>query len=137
MADANLNAAILVAIKSRVATIPIECPVTWGDIDFEPDGEMYLRATYIPNQNIRRALSGDAAHRRLSLLQVDVFSERNEAVEVIFQLAGIVADHFPADQRMVAEGATVRVTKAPDVAQVLPSGAYVMVPVTIQLETLA
>jgi hypothetical protein len=127
------------AIKAQVevAVAAMSLPVAWPNESFvKPEGN-YLRVTHVPNTNQRRSLRGADAHRRLSLLQIDVFGKKNLDASVSTELAGRVATYFPADFVMVLNGVRTRVVKAPDVAQSLPGDTHVQTPVMIQLECLA
>ena len=135
----TIPTAIWEAVKARVLTLPLGLPMAMPLLDFTTPAENgpYLRVTFIPARNIRRALSGSGAHRRIFLLQIDVFTPRNEELSVGIERAGKIAEHFPSDLRMRFDNIGVRVAAEPFVAQMLTDGAYGMVPVTIQLETLA
>jgi len=132
----SIETSIWLALRARIEALTLSpaLPIAWPNESFTPPSSGYLRVTWIPNINRRLFLGSADAHQRLSLLQVDVFAKKNQNVAVALEIAGKVAQHFPADLRMTAQGITCRVIKAPDVAQPLPDDAFLMVPVTIAIE---
>lgn len=141
----TIETKIWIALKARMSALvlsPVH-PVAWPNEAFSPptnpDGSPkgYLRVNHIPNINNRLFLNGANPHQRLSLLQIDVFEKINEDASVAIELAGLVAAHFPADLKMIFQGVGSRVTRAPEVAQSIPDGSYLMTPVTVPIEVLA
>lgn len=119
---------------SLVAFLGLPC--AWPEEAFKVPAGNYVRVSYIPNIVTRRALRGSDAHRRLMLVQVDVFVATPQDAAVGIELAGKVAEHFPADYKMRYSGTTVRVRQAPSPAQALPGTGHTQYPVMIDLETL-
>lgn len=145
MGNPTVETKTWLALKSRLATLvlnPVH-PIAWPNVSFSqpvdsngaPKG--YLRATWVPNSNNRLFLKGADPHERLSLLQVDVFEKINEDAAVAIEVAGLVAEHFPADLKMAYSGIIARVQRSPDVAQAMPQDVYVQVPVTIPIVVFA
>ncbi len=127
------------ALFSRVAALLLSpaLPVAWPNVSFAKPAGGYLRVTHIPNTSRRLFLASNAPHQRLGLVQVDVFVPKNQGASGATEIAGQVAQHFPADLPMRADGLTVRVTKAPDIGPALADDTHWQVPVTIRYEAFA
>lgn len=134
----TVETSIWLALRARVASLALSpvLPVNYPNEAFTPPATGYLRVTWIPNTTRRLFTGSTAPHERLGLLQIDVMAKLNQNAAVAMEIAGIVAEHFPADLRMTAHGVTCRVTKAPSVAMPMPGDAFLQVPVTISVEAL-
>lgn len=135
----TIETALWLALRARVEALALSpvLPVAWPNESFNAPLSGYLRVSWIPNLNRRLFIGSNDPHQRLSLLQIDVFAQKNQNAAVAIEIAGKVAAHFPTDLRMSAHGVTARVTKAPDTAQPLTDGTHLMVPVTVSIETFA
>lgn len=134
----TVETAIWLALKARVQALSLSpaLPIAWPNQSFNKPTGGYLRVTHVPNIN-RRILIASGPHQRLGLLQIDVFAEKNRDAAVAIETAGLVAAHFPCDLRMNYGTVSVRVTKAPDVAQAIENDSHLQFPVTVQYETFA
>lgn len=131
--------AIKEVLFARLATLvlaPVHS-VAWPNLSFTPPaGGRYLEPRFIPNSVNRLIIDTDGPHRRLGFLQVNVRDALNQGTR-IDDIAGAVADHFPADLRLHhAIGLSVRITADPSPSPMLvennPPG--VLVPVLIPFE---
>lgn len=131
-----IETALWLAIRARVEALVLTpaLPIAWPNESFAKPSGGYLRVTWVPNMNRRVFLRGSDPHQRLSLLQIDVFAQKNQNAAVAIEIAGKVAAHFPADLKMSAHGIAARVTKAPEVAQPIDDTTHLMVPVTMSIE---
>ncbi|MCO6050842.1 DUF4128 domain-containing protein [Mesorhizobium sp. RP14(2022)] len=134
----SIETKIWMALKTRAETMvaSLGLPASWPNQDFTPPSGNYLRISHIPNINTRPFLASDEPHRRMSILQIDVFAKKNQDIAVSTELAGKVAAFFPPDLPMRFDGVTVKVSKAPDVAQALPTDTHMQVPVSIRVEAI-
>ena len=136
----TLEASMFQALKARVATLPMIAthPVIWStETTASPDvSTRYLRATWIPNRVTRLFIGSSAPHQRPGLLQIDVMEPKMYGEDSAIEIAGQVAEHFPADLPMYSVDLRVRVTQAPDIGPVL-AGTHLQVPVTIRVEAFA
>jgi hypothetical protein len=134
----TIESSIEAALFARVASFSASpaLPVAWPNVSFTAPSR-YLRVTHIPNANERLFLNGSDPHRRFGLLQLSVFTDKNKGSAAATELAGQVAAHFPADLPMRRGGLTVRVERAPDIAQAIPEDAHWHVPVTVRYEVFA
>jgi hypothetical protein len=93
-------------------------PLAWPNIPFPDEGEdkptTFVEVRHFPNRNTR-VLLGAAPHMRQGILQFTIYTPRNEGYDLATQLAGEIADHFPADLFLFEDDVKVRVQKAPDV----------------------
>jgi hypothetical protein len=137
----SIETSIWLALRAHITSLVLTpaLPIAWPNEDFTKPGPKlgYLRVTWIPNLNRRRAVTSSGTHQRLSLLQIDVFAPKNQNVAVAMEIAGKVAEHFPADQRMAFQGVRARVTAAPQIAQPINDDTHILVPVTVSIEVLA
>jgi hypothetical protein len=135
----SIETQIWLALKGRVQSLVLSpvLPIAWPNEDFTKPLTGYLRVTHVPNVNRRLMIGSAGKHQRIGLLQVDVFSKKNENAAVAAETAGQVAAWFPTDLRMRYGAVTVRVTKAPDVAQAIADDTHWLTPVTIAYEAFA
>lgn len=143
---------IWLALKSRVATIAgyAANQFAWPMVPFTPpqaDGRPlpYLDVAHMPNRNSRTLIGSKGPMQRPGILQIALMWPASEIgtgtgkthPDVLVQQAGDIAAHFSTDLCMAFQGVSVRVTKAPDVAQPTRDDAYWRVPVSIFYETYA
>lgn len=134
----TVESLILDALMARVNGIGIGYPVAWPNVDYTPPADQkYLAVAFLPNRNQRVAITTTTPHRRGGLLQVSVYWPRGKGIAAPLDIAGKVAEHFPADLILAAGGVTIRVTQAPDVAGLLHEDQAVQVPVSIYWEAFA
>src|SRR5690349_358560 len=135
----TIQSSIEMALFTRMASLTLSpaLPIAWPNVSFSPPTTGYLRVTHVPNIARRIFLNGSDPHQRLGLLQLDVFQPLNKGASAATELAGKVAEWFPADLKMATGAVTVRVTKASDIAQAIADDAFWFVPVTCQYEAWA
>ena len=126
------------AVFARVAALSLSpaMPVAWPNAAFNPPPAGYLRVSHIPNINRRLFIGSDGPHQRLGLLQISVFVPLNEGASKATEIADAVAAHFPPDLRMRSGGVTVRVERAPEIAQGMPDDTYWHVPVVVRYQAI-
>lgn len=148
MTAPTIETKISEAIRARVASLPMAATYTivWtdGPLPKKPNGEpetsytpdprkRYLRVTWTPNQTQRQFIGSKDPHRRPGVLQIDVFGTVSQGSPRAIEVAGQVAQHFPADLKLSFSGVKVRVLRAPSVFAPF-IGAHVQVPVVVELE---
>lgn len=136
---------IALALQVRVASLPLPYSVIWTDDEpaTKPTaGGMpapYIEAHHEPNRTVRLLIKADAPHERPGLLlltlcwpiaKVGTGSGKTHR-NAIREQAGQIAAHFRADLRMIFEGVSVRLTKAPDVLGAYRDDAYLRTQVRI------
>jgi hypothetical protein len=135
-----IETSIFQALKARVNTLPMIAtyPVVWAtDDSYKPTASTrFLRVTWIPNRVNRIMIGSTDPHQRPGLLQIDVMERKTVGEGVAIEIAGQVAEHFPADLPMDFDDVCVRVTQAPDVGPVFVA-THIQVPVTVRVETFA
>jgi hypothetical protein len=139
MSEPTVETSIWLALKARVTSLALSpvLPIAWPNQSFIKPASGYLRVTHTPNTNRRILIASNGPHQRLGLLQIDAFAPKNQDAVIATQTAGLVAAHFPADLKMIYGDVTVRVTKAPDVAQSFETDTHWKVPVTVSYECFA
>lgn len=145
MSVPTIETTIAEAIRARVATLPMAAsyeivwtdgPLPAGKQTYTPDPlKRYLRVTWTPNATQRQFIGSNDPHRRPGVLQIDVFGTVSQGSARAIEVAGQVAQHFPADLAMTFMGAKVRVMKTPSVGPVFVD-THLHVPVLAELETL-
>lgn len=142
---AAVETKIWLALKARVQTLPLSYPIDWPRVPFtKPQSanpvlpDPYLEVRLLPNTSQRIFIGSGDPHRRLGILQVSLMypvarTQGTVDWEAQFsQIGGTIATHFRTDLRMTFDGVTVRVEKAPDVAQPFRDDAYWRVPVSVR-----
>lgn len=142
---ATIETKIAQAIQARVATIALPYTVIWTDDEpaaLPTSGGQpapYVEAHHEPNRTVRLLIASDAPHERPGLILLTLCwpiaklgtgsgkTHRN----AIREQAGKIAAHFRADLRMIFDGVSVRVTKAPDVLGAFRDDAYLRTQVRI------
>jgi hypothetical protein len=112
-------------------------PAVWFDGPaYTPNANTpYIRAAWIPNSTNRIFLGSSDPHQRLSLLQLDFMAPKSWTGVQATQVAGQIAQHFPADLRMTFGDVICRVTAAPHVAAPMAGDVYLQCAVTVGVET--
>ncbi|TPK14166.1 MULTISPECIES: DUF4128 domain-containing protein [unclassified Mesorhizobium] len=130
---------IWLALKGRVQTLTLSpvLPIAWPNEDFTKPITGYLRVTHVPNINRRLFIGSTDPHQRIGLLQIDVFAKKNQDASVAAEISGHVAAWFPTDLQMPYGAISLRVTKAPDVAQPIADDTHWQTPVTVSYEAFA
>lgn len=108
------------ALFTRALALSItgDPPLAWPNIPFPDEGEdkplTFIEVRHFPNRNTRVLISA-APHMRQGILQFTIFTPRNDGYDLATQLAGEIAEHFPADLDMFEDDVRVRVQQAPDI----------------------
>lgn len=146
----SIETKLWMALKARVETLPGGFTINWPLEPFnKPQAgkrhQPYVEVRHLPNQVNRRFIGSDDPQERPGILQLTICwpaadvgtgSGKTHPDELI-QRAGEVAAHFPTDLKMRFDGVTVRVEKAPDVAQPYRDEAYWRVPVGVYYDCFA
>lgn len=117
------------ALQVRVASLGLPYAIRWtDDAPSAPPAsgaapEPYIEAHHEPNRNVRHFVGSTDPHERPGLLlltlcwplsRVGIGSGKAHR-DAIREIAGQIAEHFPADLAMDFQGIRVRVTKTSDV----------------------
>lgn len=97
----------------------------------------YLAVSILPNNNTRFLLDGSGPSMYQGILQIVVVSPLDKGTQTPTRIAGLVAEHFPADMALFSGGTRVTLTKAPDVASPLKNDVSWDVPISIYYEAFA
>lgn len=127
---------IMAALFARVASFDIEpARIAWPNKAFTPPADQkYLRVMFVPNTAGRVTIDSDGQHQNMGLLQVSVYWTKNQGESAVRERAAAVAAHFPCDHKLDAGSCRVRITKRPDVRDLIVEDAAVQIPVMIQWE---
>jgi hypothetical protein len=143
-----IETSIWMALRGRVETLPFsivpQTAISWPKKPFtkpQANGQPapYIEVRHLPNRVERIFIDGGAPHRRPGIMQLDYLAPVAGSLDdiQITEMAGRIAAHFPADLKLTAQGATVRIERAPDVSQGFADGAYWRVPVSIRYDCFA
>lgn len=137
------------ALRARVASLA-GFAINWPLEPFTPPqggGKPlpYVECRHLPNAPVRRFIGSGDPHERPGILQLTLCWPASEIgngsgkahPDELIQRAGEIAAHFPTDFPMRFEGVTVRVERAPDVAQPYRDDAYWRVPVSVRYDCFA
>lgn len=112
--------------------------VAWPNAAFSPPADQrYLRVQFIPNVANRITIDSDGPHQHLGLLQVSVCWTKGKGEPAPREVAAAVAAHFPCDFKLASGGLVVRITKRPDVRDMIVEDARVQIPVIVAWECFA
>ncbi len=114
-------------------------PIAWPNVGtFTPPADhRYLRVQFVPNMANRITIDSDGPHQHVGLLQVSVYWTKGQGEADPRAVAAAVASHFPADLRLNSGSLSVRISKRPDVRDMIVEDAAVQLPVMIQFECYA
>lgn len=146
----TIETSIWQALKARVQALGLGLPINWPQtVEAKPQTSgkplPYVECRHLPNATVRRFIGSDDPHERPGILQLtlcwpvsDIGTQDGEThPDELIQRAGEIAAHFPTDHRMTFEGVTVRVERAPDVAQPFRDDAYWRCPVSVRYSCFA
>lgn len=134
----NVEAYIHGALMARVESLllsPVVPVIYPGPEAARPDGE-HIEAHHLPNQNVRRALSGKSPMIRLGILQLTLCSPLGRFERDYRERAGQIAAHFPLDHVMTQGGVGLRVTRV-DVMPGLKDDTHYRTPVRVYYQGFA
>ena len=135
-AESEIMAALFARVASFVASPAL--PVAWPNVAFTPPAnQRYLRVQFVPNTTNRALIDSDGPHQHLGLLQVSVYWTKGQGETSPRDIAGDLAAHFPCDLKLHSAGLTVRITKKPDVRDLIVEDAAIQIPVMIEYEAWA
>ncbi|TKT79974.1 phage tail terminator-like protein [Aquamicrobium sp. LC103] len=142
--SATVETGVWQALRARVATLP-GFTINWPMEPFTPPsagGKLlpFVECRHMPNRVNRVFIGSDAPQERPGILQITLCWPASEIgtgsgkthPDVLIQRAGEIAAHFPTDHRMTFQGVSVRVERAPDVAQPYRDDAYWRAPVSVR-----
>lgn len=142
---------IALALQARVASLPLSYGVMWTDDAPMPkpttggQPAAYIEAHHEPNRTVRRLIKPAAPHERPGLLLLTLCwpialvgaGSGKTHRDAIRELAGKIAEHFPAGLCMSFQGIGVNVTKAPDMLGAYRDDAYLRTQVRVEYRTFA
>lgn len=90
--------------------------IAMPNVAFKPVvGHPYVRVMHFPNRNTRLFIKGSAPHLHQGILQFTIVSPLNVGPAIATQLAGEIAEQFPADLDLFDGDLRVRIQQAPDI----------------------
>jgi hypothetical protein len=131
---------IWLALRARTEALTLS-PVhviAWPNEPFTPPSASgtlspYLAVRHLPNQPERLTINR-ARHRFTGILQIDAMYPIGIAEVYAREIAGLIAEHFPADLLMPYDGINVRVERQPDVSQGFLQDTMWRTPVSIRYD---
>lgn len=105
--------------RTLILDVTGDPPLAWPNIPFPDEGDdkptTYVEVRHFPNTNTRLLLKGSDAHMRQGILQLRIFTPRDQGYDTATMLAGEIAEHFPADLDLFEDDVRVRIQRAPDI----------------------
>lgn len=139
MATPTIETAVWLALRGRVEALALSpaLPVAWPNEAFTPPAGPYLKIEHVPNRTLRIFIPSTSPHHYRGILQIGVMTKLNQGVGYPTEIAGDIADHFPADLKLPAHGVMLRVTSHPSIGPAQPQATHLMIPVSIDYEAYA
>lgn len=132
-AESEIMAALFARVASFVASPAL--PVAWPYVAFTPPAnQRYLRVEFVPNMAARALIDSDGPHQHVGLLQASVYWTKGAGETAPRAVAAALADHFPCDLKLRSGGLTVRITKRPDVRDMIVEDTAIQIPVMVDWE---
>ena len=136
MVETEIMELLFARLGSFVASPAL--PIAWPNVPFTPPADhRYLRVQFVPNMANRVTIDSDGPHQHLGLLQVSVYWTKGQGEAAPRAVAAAIAAHFPCDLRLASGGLFVRITKRPDVRDMIVEVAAIQIPVMIDWEVFA
>lgn len=129
----KIEPSIWLALRERIETLPFSpcLPIAWPAATYSPeDGRDFLavgRVTVAP----QRVLVGRGPHERTGTLIISHVGQIGQDVAVYDQMAGIIADHFPAGLSLKFGAVCVKITASAHVEAGYRDGGWWRTPVII------
>lgn len=121
-----------------VMATALQLPLSWRGYEFTPPASgQWVRCEFFPNVSNRITIGSDDPDQNIGLLQIAVHYPHGVGEPVIREKAGEVAGYFAKDLRLTEGGITVRVTKRPDMRELLKDTVDQFIPVSIAWECFA
>lgn len=116
----TIETKIWLALRGRVESIVLSqpLPVLWPGQTIGLPAENALEVAHMVNRPARRFIGSDEPHDRRGILQIGLLSTLSNNVHaetVVRQIAGTIADHFPADLKLTYADVLVRIYEAAEV----------------------
>jgi hypothetical protein len=132
----TIESDIMATLFARVSSFDIEpARIAWPNVAFTPPADQkYLRVMFVPNSAGRITIDSDGPHQNIGLMQVSLYWTKNGGEAGPRERAAALAAHFPCDLRLDAGSCQVRISKRPDVRDLIVEDAAVQIPVMIAWE---
>ena len=131
---------IWMALRARIATLPLTFAKAWPKEEFTPPPmQPYLEIAHLPNAVQRPFIGHDDPNWRTGILQLTLMYPvaLKHHGEVDIQYAGQIAAHFNQAVEMFYDDVKVTIERSPDVAQGYRDGVYWRTPVSVRWQAFA
>lgn len=136
----TIEASIMAALFTRLQALVLSpaMPIAWPNVAYTPPADQrYLRVQFVPNVAKRLTIPSDGPHQHLGLMQVSVYWTKNAGEAAPREIAGKIAGWFACDLKLRSGTVAVRITKRPDVRDMIVEDAAIQIPVMIAWEVFA
>jgi hypothetical protein len=131
--DGKILQALMDRMKTLVTTLPIQWP---GEaLDAMPEDRKFIEIIHLPNETSRLLIKGSLPHRYYGIFQPTLHWPIKKGELEMYEQAGLIAAHFPADQKMYYNGVRVRSLKRPTVETAVIEDSDNLVAVTVEYES--
>lgn len=128
--EATIADGLLRALSN--APIGLFVPIVYPNMPFQPAGETYLRASYVPSATSSVDLVQWDRHS--GILQIDVMWPENRGVSGGLRLADEIAQYFKRGTRIVESGTVIQILRTPGVGGPIVDPPYQQIPVSVYYE---
>jgi len=119
------------ALRARLSTLPSLPPVSWENVDYEPNSStLFLRATGLPSSTNQACLGDDGLDFHVGIFQVDVFIPDGKGRS---SWPDAIADHFKRGTRITQNSVTVTITTV-SIESASKDENFYIVPVSISYQ---
>ena len=132
--EAKIRLALYQAVEDlAVSGLNTSTQVAWPNVSFNPpDDHIYVSVQFEPNVPERIGIG--ELERLSGLLMINVFWSKNGGERLAVERASLIADQFPTDRLISADGYRVRITQRSTVSGMMEQDAFIQVPVTVWWE---
>lgn len=134
----KIETSIWLAIKSRIATIPLTYSKAWpGEIYRAPSSGLmldpYLRIGRVSVAPVRMLIANGKPHERNGSIIITLVYPMSDKVDTAAyeEICGVISDHFKDGTCMTFNGVSVEVTAYPHVQDGYEDSGYWVAPVRI------
>lgn len=134
---ATIEASIQAALFARAASLVLvpAMPVSWPNLSFTPPAsKKYLRVSHLPNTTDRLFVGDTDPHQHQGILQIMVCWPLNAGETAPREIAGLIANHFPAGLLLHSGGVKVKITKRANIASALITTTELQIPISVSYQ---
>lgn len=140
--EVAIEKALVSRAQAFAAAQSPQVAISLPNIEFTPPSPVsqtsrYLRATFLPVPSNATLIPFNSHVTHSGLLQIDVFWGLNAGEYTPGRMASDLIAYFPRGSRLVQDGFTVRIDRAPYRGPMIKDDPWMMIPVSIPYQCFA